>query len=278
MKFIYFLIILLLSQIINSQNSFTAKIDISAEVVEGEYNKVVLDIYKPQGARNFTVFTQKLPVGFFVKMIDAQGAIYSYENNILSLTWLRCPSEKKISVKYEVSSMLGISGSFYLSGKLTYMVGSQQATYTLKRKNFKLVKKKTVFQNEKELNFKPIQEIRNNNVILKGLTCKRKISFNKTKNYYKIELEFKTKNKGRYSIVESIPMGFEFLEIDSHEAKLLKKSNLVQYLWVNSSITNNLIIKYRLVPITEKHKTPKISGKLSYLNNGQILNINILSE
>lgn len=276
MKFTYLILsILLFSQKINSQNSFTAKLDVPQEIIQGEYTEIILNIYKPQGARNYTIFTQKLPTGFFVKMIDAKGASYTYENSTLALTWLRCPPENKFSVKYEIASMQGISGNFNIGGKLTYIVGSQQATYDAKKKNFSLVKTKPEDKKKNKLVLK--HKVRYTNTKLDGVTCKRKITYNKNKNYYIVELNLASNKKGSYSIIESIPKGFEFSEIESEGATLRKKMTLIQYMWKKLP-NNNLKIKYKLVASSEKNKNPHIIGKLSFLSNGKISNLTITDE
>lgn len=279
MKFSYLIFsILLFYQTIKSQNSFTAKLDVPKEIVQGEYSEIILNIYKPENARNYTVFTQKLPTGFFVKMIDAKGASYTYEINTLSLTWLRCPPENKFSVKYQIASMLGISGNFNIGGKLAYIVGSQQATYNLKENNFSLVKTKTKVDIKKNNNVELKHNVRYTNTKLEGVTCKRKITYNKTKNYYLVELKFISNKKGSYSIIESIPKGFKFSEIESQGATIRKKSKLIQYMWKNLPEKTNFKIKYKLVASSEKNKSPAIIGKLSFLNNGKISNLTITSE
>jgi len=264
---------------LNSQNSFTAKLEVPKEIIQGEYSEITLKIYKPKGARNYTVFSQKLPVGFFVKMKDAVGATYSYENNMLTLTWLRCPEENIFTVKYEIASMVGISGSFDLTGKLTYMAGAEQAVYKIKPQKFKLFKEinkvntiNPVLSNSKN-NFVP-----NTSAKLKGVICKREVVFNEKKNYYEVELKLVSNKKGAYSIIEVTPKGFDFLEIDLQGAKIRKQSNLVQYMWGNTSFDEGIKIKYQLTPKDTNKNKPSFSGKLSFLQDGNIYNMPILEE
>jgi len=272
MKITYFLLsMLLFSQIVNSQNSFTAKLDVPKEMVQGEYSEITLNIYKPKGARNFTVFTQKLPKGFFVNMKDAMGATYTYENGTLTLTWLRCPEQIKFSVKYEIASMVGVEGKFDLQGKLTYMAGSQKATFNLRAKSFKLVKELSKNNISENANI----NIRYTNTKLKGVICKRQVVFNKKSDFYEIQVSLKSNKKGAYSIVESIPKGFDFFELESQDAKIRKKSNLVQYMWTDLSNENDFKIKYKLVPKINKSKIPFIEGRLSFLSEGKIYNLTI---
>lgn len=282
MKIIFLTLSILIStQISSSQNSFSAKLIIPQEVLQGEYTDVILDIYKPEGTRNYTVFTQELPAGFFVKIIDAQGASFSYENNILILTWMRCPADSKISVKYQIASMVGVSGEFNLSGKLTYMVGSKQGIFNLKPYRLNVVKEKTHISNHQKIDVKIYDNAHSYQMInssLKDVSCKRTMVFNKKKNIYDIEIILKKNKLGSYSITEKIPDNFEFLEVDSQNAKIKFQSDLVQFLWINLPKSKDLKIKYKLIPKENKLETPVIYGKLSLLKNGQILNMSITNR
>lgn len=279
MKFIYLTFsVLLFSQIIISQNSFTAKLEVPNEIVQGEYSEIILNIYKPKGARNYLVFSQKLPKGFFLKMVDAQSASYTYENSTLTLTWLRCPVESKFTVKYKIASMHGIAGHFKLVGDLKYMAGVNNANFKLKKQEFNLVKQKSdnIVKTEEDLIIKK-QDIRLINNKIEGVTCERGIKYNKKDNFYEVEISLKSNKKGEYNIVEEIPKGFNFIEDEISNVKLKKQLNTVQFMWKSSLQKNNLKIKYKLIQKSKNVAKPFIHGKLSLLNNKQIYNMAIIT-
>ena len=264
-----------------TQNSFSAKLTIPQEVLQGDYTDVILEIYKPEGTRNYTVFTQELPAGFFVKVIDAKGATHTFENNILTLTWMRCPADSKISIKYQIASMVGVTGKFNFSGKLTYMAGSKQGTFNLKQYTLNIVKEETLVlnnripdekTNEKAHSYKPV------NTSLKDVSCKRTVVYNKKRNSYDIEITLKNDKFGSYSITEKIPKNFEFSELDSQESKVKYQSDLVQFLWINLPKDKDLKVKYKLTPKENNTQEPIIRGKLSFLKNRQIQNMSITNQ
>ncbi|MCF6366639.1 MAG: hypothetical protein L3J35_10605 [Bacteroidales bacterium] len=271
------LIIFFLSNISDAQNSFSAKLIIPKEIQQGEYSDITLDIYKPEGTRNYTVFTQEIPDGFFVKIVDANGANHTLDDNLLTLTWVRCPADSKISVKYQISSMAGVTGNFNLSGKLAYMVGSKQGVFNLKTYVLNVVKEKTVVINNENnnysQNYSPLI-----NTTLKGVSCKRAITYNKKTNVYEVGVYLKKNDAGSYSITEKIPKNFIFSELDSHNAKVRHSSDLIQFLWVNLPSAGNVKIKYRLTPKESNIEEPKIFGKLSFLKDGKILNLTITNN
>ncbi len=272
MRNIIFCLLLFASQISISQNSFSAEFDIPNEIIQGEYADVVLTISKPKDALNFTVFKQKLPVGFFIKMIDSYGASYTFENNILKLTWLRSPKEGKFSVKYQISSMVGVTGNFKISGNLNYMVGAKQAIFKLTPKIIRIYRNTSSLNDKRKNNF----DIYNSK--LKGAYCKRKVTFNELDNFYIVELILKTEKAGSYSLSERIPKSFEFSEDDLKGAVLNKKSDIIQYVFYNLPSNETIKISYRLSSKTKTLTNPEIKGKLSFLKKGIILNTTILQE
>ena len=100
------------------------------------------------------------------------------------------------------------------------MVGAQQAVYNLKLQNFTLVKQ---IKNEKNIKAEDTsidKKLKLINTKLEGIVCNRKVTFNKKNNSYQVELELISHKKGAYNIIESIPKGFKFSEINSQGAKI----------------------------------------------------------
>lgn len=274
MKYSVVFLLLFISQFSFSQNTFSAEITIPEQIIEGEFSEVVLTISKPKDTRNFTVFTQKIPPGFFMKMTDAQGAEYTYEKNVLKLTWVRIPDKDKIFVRYKIAPMVGISGSYTLSGKLSYMAGSEQANFSLSHKLFKIVKERT---NNFDTPVNLQTDIYSGNK-LKHVNCKRIVKFNKENNSYNVQILLLSNKPGSYAVTEKTPKGFVISELEYVNAGLNKKLNLYQFVYNNMPANKNVKIKYTLKPKEGIIKNPDFSGKLSFLKNGKILNKKITTE
>ncbi len=274
-KIISFVVITLFSGVLNAQNSFSAKLTLPSEIIEGNYTKVILEIFKPADTRLYTVFSQQLPPGFFVKMINIQDAVFSYQDNELILTWMRSPAEEKFTVEYEIAPMVGISGTYNLSGKLTYMAGSTQGVFELNTYPVKIVKE--ISKNEIPKNKSDFITP----TLYTTSACAnvyRTVQFNKKKNVWEVTLIFNNKESGTYSIAEKIPKNFEFIEIDSQNAMLLKQNNMCMYSWKNVALDKELKIIYQLKHKNGQTEKPVINGKLSFLKNGQILNAIIQNQ
>ncbi|MCD4794716.1 MAG: hypothetical protein K8R54_15880 [Bacteroidales bacterium] len=270
------LILLIFSQTINSQNSFSAKLNIPNETVQGETTVFKLDIFKPENIRAYTVFKQQFPKGFYVEAKDLNGAEFSYENNLLTLTWLRISGDSKVSVVYEVSSLYGVTGKFKFSGNLTYLIGHKLGKFDLKNYELNVLKEKRLVPNNIIANYDPVIKVTGNSY--KDVSCTGKQTFNKKKNVYEIELKIKKKDAGSYNIVEKIPSGFNFTEHNSAGAKVFKSKDKIQFYWESIPESKEVIIKYWLKPADGETSPPKLQGKLSFIVDNQIVNIPIIHE
>ena len=277
MRYLPILVLLFLTHsILNAQNSFSAKLNIPDETVQGESTLFRLDIIKPQDVRGYTVFTQQFPQGFYFKAKELSGAEFSYENNLLTLTWLRIPGNSKISVVYEVSSMVGVTGKFMFSGNLTYLIGNKQGKFDLKNYELNVLKEKRIITDNVITNYDPV--IKNTGNLYKDVSCIRNQTFNKKKNAYEIVLKIKKKNAGSYNLVEKIPSGFNFTEHNSAGAKVFKSKDKIQFYWKSIPESKEVLIKYWLKPSEGETSLPKLQGKLSFILNNEIINILIIDE
>ena len=277
MRYLPVLALLIFTQFnLNSQNSFSAKLNIPDESVQGETILFRLDIIKPQNVRGYTVFTQQFPQGFYVKAKELSGAEFTYENNLLTLTWLRISDNSKVSVIYEVSSMLGVTGKFSFSGNLTYLIGNKQGKFDLKNYVLNVLKEKRIITDNVVTNYDPV--IKNTGNLYKDVSCIRNQTFNKKKNVYEIEIKIKKKEAGSYNLVEKIPNGFNFTEHNSAGAKVFKSKDKIQFYWESIPESKEVIIKYKLKPAKENISPPKLQGKLSFILNNQIINIPIIDK
>jgi hypothetical protein len=259
-----------------SQSSFSAQLNIPEDVVQGETCIFELELYKPQNVSGYTVFKQAFPKGFYVKKIDTKGAEFLYKENELTLTWLRTPADSKISVKYEVSPMYGVTGKFAFSGQLTYMIGNNQGKFDLKESVLSVLKEKKPVKNDSNT-YDYYTVIQLNKKLHKDISCVRELNFNKNKNEYIIEVIIKKKGNGSYHLIEYIPKAYTFEEMSSSGAKLSIQKDKASFFWGKTQANKDIHIKYKLIPQKDQTKEPFITGKLSVFKNGQMINLPVLN-
>lgn len=257
---------------LSAQNSFSAKLNLPKDVVQGESCIFELTIYKPENVRGFTSFTQNFPEGFFVEKIDVKAAEFSYQDNTLQITWLRIPSDPKIAILYKVSPMYGVTGKFTFNGQLSYMIGSNQAKFDLMETELTVLKEKPVVQsNSNNENENTVIQIHPN--LRKDISCKRSIEYNPKKNEYTVELTILSKYSGSCHIIEKVPENFSFEEVTNDNVKIQILKDKVSFKRTNLPQNKKFILKYKLIPMNEGSQKPTIFGKMSILSNGELIQI-----
>jgi len=276
MKYIsLFLTVFIFQGVSFAQSSFSAQLSLPENVVQGETCTFKLDIYKPENVIGYTVFTQQFPEGFYVKGIELNGAQFEYKDNELKITWLRIPANAKVTILYEVSPMFGITGIFNFTGELSYLIGSNQGVFKLKKYNLDVLKERKVVSDNQ------LNENDNTAGILtysqnKDISCKRTQFFNDKKNEYIIELNVKKEIGGSCHIIEKIPKNFSFSEILSKEAEIIQYSDKVMFYWKSSPNSKDFVLKYKLTPAEGQSEKPLLIGKLSVLIGGRLIEIPII--
>ena len=259
-----------------AQSGFSARLNIPDDVVQGEWCTFELEIFKPENLRGYTVFKQKFPKGFYVESVDVQGAEFSYRENELQLTWLRIPADAKIIIQYKVSPMYGVTGKFNLSGELSYMIGGNQGIFELKEYELNVLKeKKPVEDNsntEEEYSINQLQKKIHNDI-----SCKRNINHIQKKNEYIIEVVIKTKHVASCHLVEQIPDNFVFEAISSPGAVVKLQKDKASFMWSNFPKNKEISVKYKLIPEEGKSKQPNLTGKLSILKNGHLIDLPVMN-
>ncbi|MCI5054921.1 MAG: hypothetical protein MRY83_02365, partial [Flavobacteriales bacterium] len=81
--------------------------------------KIVID----KGAIvGFSMVKQNIPMGATAKLIDAQNASFSVQENKIKFIWIAVPQQEKITISYELTLPDTISSDFELKGLFYYLV------------------------------------------------------------------------------------------------------------------------------------------------------------
>jgi hypothetical protein len=278
MKFISTLLfsLLIFIQIIKSQSGLSA-ILYSPEIIE--FNKPAtfkLEIIKPQGLTSYAVFKQNLPAGFFMTSKVLNGANIQFDNNQLTITWLRLPVGEKLTVAWDVFVQEGLIGKFELNGSINYMTDNTQGIFELSKTYIEVVKNKysVVSNDNQSKNVIPkINNYRND------INCERIIVFNENKKYYLVEIKLKSQKPHIFSITEKIPSGYQFKEFENRDVAINEQKRTIQFITGKIQAAKEFSLKYMLIPEVKTNiNTPDIYGKLSFIEDNQIINLSVLNK
>ncbi|NOZ35465.1 MAG: hypothetical protein GXO80_09235 [Chlorobi bacterium] len=252
-----------------AQNTLTAELSLPTQISNNKNFTVTLTIKKPENLHSFAVFTQKIPNGFFVNPKILNGANFSVKDNLLTIRWLRLSGKNSVTVSYTISYLKGLSGVYSLSGNLNYLIGNKKGEYKLKKYRFSIIPENlTTVKNldNYSINYETYQNVK----------CVRKIMPQPDKSYL---TEIKISNlpkKIQCIIVEEISSDFEIQSSRSANVTITENKRLIQFNKVNSGNNKSILLSYLLIPKQRNEtKTPVIFGKISFIKNGQIINLPI---
>lgn len=140
MKYIIFSLFFVLFLNAYTQNQIVPELQLPSEAKAGDVFQVGLIIEKPD-ISSYAVFTQQFPKGFSVEEGSSGTAIFNFEKQKLSYTWIRLPDKKTITINYSVKLKSDLKGDYQLSGLFTYLVDNMKGTIPLDNFTIKISKK-----------------------------------------------------------------------------------------------------------------------------------------
>jgi len=256
----------------SAQNTLSATLSVPNQVTEGEDFSILLTIEKPENFRPYAVYTQKFPTGFFANTKSVSDADVSFQNQTLTITWMRLSPGNSLNIPLKTSYIKGLNGTFSFSGKLTYLIDNKKGEYRLKKQYVLIIPENTSTTSnldEYGKNYKPFRTIK----------CLREVKLQKDRSYMVTISINKLENINNFILTEEVSQNFSISAADSPEIKILSKNRIIQFTKKNNSENKTLVFKYRLIP-KKKNETrkPVIFGKLSFIDKDQIINIPVENQ
>ncbi len=102
----------------------------SAAVPPNSEAKITIIIHKP-GISGFAKVEDSLPPGFTAAAIDANGASFTFVDNIAKFVWQNIPGDSVIIITYRLMAGSQISGTHAISGNFSYIYNSAPLSCSL---------------------------------------------------------------------------------------------------------------------------------------------------
>lgn len=271
----YFLsavLLFLLNSNIYAQNSLNADLSVPYQVQKDKIFTEYIKINKPSNLHSYAVFTQQIPDGFFIETKKVSGADISFQNQILTIIWMRLPSGNSIKIPINIDYIKGITGTFSLSGKLTYLIDNKKGELKFKKHNFTIIPE----NNSVSKNLNKYGTIYNT---FQDIKCVRKIKL-QNDNSYLTELRInKLPSINNFILTEEVSQNFNISNIENYNASIIPKKRIIQLEIKNNKKSKDIILKYRLIPKNKDQKQqPVIFGKLSFIYDGQIITVPVENQ
>jgi hypothetical protein len=279
MKFIHlFFIVIVCFSFKSGAQGIDVDLFVPEEMKTGDLTRVNLDIYKPAGMTTYAQFKQAIPTGFTVVPVELNGASFSIEENMLSVTWLRLPANERVQISWDLKAANGITGRFSFGGVFSYMVDHTQGNIELEAEYIKVVPS----LNSNDLNVESHISEQGNTLhrMMEGINCIRRIEYNESKKYFEVEIKFKSKIPGRYNIVEKLPQGYTFKPSENLNYKVTTRGSNVSFAVPEVKADKEYGIKYYLLPPVDSFnkEKPPVYGKLSLIYFNQIITVSVMNQ
>ncbi len=255
-----------------TQNTLKVNVSFPSQIKNNQDFKVNLTITKPADLQSYSVFTQNLPKGFFAKPEKMNGASFDFKDNILTITWLRLPAKSSVKTSYTISYIKDMTGTFSLSGNFNYLIENKKGEYKLRKSWFSILPTGTNTYNN-------ISNYSNNSASYKNIKCLRKVLIQPDKSLL-IELNLTNLPKVKNSVLtEEVSSEFEIQTNESENSSVSQNKRLIQFNIPDKNSNKTIKLTYRLIPKYPNEKNePVIFGKLSFIENNQIINIPIENQ
>lgn len=260
-----------LSLALNAQE-VDLSIDHPGEVQAGEAFEVSVTIQK--GAlRDYSRFSQDLPAGLTATNISSPNADFSFDNQRIRIIWLKLPEDAEIKVSYNVMVDSRLKGTFALGGVFAYVVDEER-----KFLNFDEAKEVHIIP-DPDMDPEKLVDIKDFKAgavapVAAAATVQsevfamavRQAPLLESTGAYLVKLLVKNPDGSKYAkIEESIPSGYIFESVDSHDGIESFSSSTVKFIWMKLPDESEFEVSYRLVPKRDETQGEMvIDGKLTY--------------
>lgn len=250
-------------------------IDHPDQVKAGEEFTVTVTINKGS-LTDYSRFSQDLPLGLTATNVSSPNADFSFDNQRIRIIWLKLPATSEVKVSYNILVNERLKGTFILGGVFAYVVEDERKFLNFEKSNeISIIPSPTVdpamvvdikdFKGDLEV--APILGAQEQTF---AMAIRQKPLLQGSGGYL-VRLLVNNPPGSKYAkIEETIPAGYVFEEVDSHDGIVSYAASTVKFIWMKLPETPEFEVTYRLVP---KQNEPQgdmvIEGLLTYTSGNE---------
>ncbi len=250
-------------------------IDHPDQVRAGEEFSVTVTINKGS-LTDYSRFSQDLPLGLTASNVSSTNADFSFDNQRIRIIWLKLPGSDEVKVTYNVHVNERLKGSFILGGVFAYVVEDERKFLNFERSSeISIIPSSSV---DPSLivdirNFKGTSEVSSASGAQQeifAMAIRQKPMLQGTGGYL-VHLLINNPPGSKYAkIEETIPSGYIFEEVDSHNGIVSYAASTVKFIWMTLPKKSEFEIVYMLVPKqNESQGDMVIEGLLTYTSGNE---------
>jgi len=247
----------------------------------------------------FARFSQDLPYGLSAAAEPGLPGEFLYEDNKVKVIWLSLPPEEKIQLKYKISVVEYVKGSFTLEGKFAYIENNERKILEIPPRKIyirpspgvdpskitdiqeygQLIARQEIPAQQTPAKAEPEKEptlsasssvSRVENVYHGNAMCLRQHPEKGSDNGisgYRVNLLIHKGTMDKYAKIEEyIPEGYTAMALETQTGLFTFEDGVAKFMYLKLPEKSDFIISYLLVPVNAPTgKEPVIDGAISYV-------------
>lgn len=240
------------------------------EMAIGQTYRVELTVTKGS-ISGFAKLQSTLPEGFTAKMVDGQGASFTFNEQRVKFIWMNLPEEDEFTITYDVTVEEGAPPTAQLNGKFSYIEDNNRQTYTIPAQEVTIgTESEAVAEGSEEEAAEPEAAT---------AECSRMIT-KKGDGQYEVEVTIKKSGiEGFAKIQENIPTSAKASVGNSSDAVFSSLQGRAKFVWMSLPEDEDVKISYTISsdePIEEE--LANINGEFSYLDQNQTTKVEVTTS
>lgn len=203
---------------------------------------------------DYSRFSQDLPLGLTATNVSSPNADFSFDNQRIRIIWLKLPDSDEVKVTYNVHVNEKLKGSILLGGVFAYVVEDERKFLNFERTSEISIVPSTSIDPALIVD---IKDFKGDSEVVSASEAHRELfamAIRQKPNLqgsggYLVHLLINNPPGSKYAkIEESIPSGYIFEEVDSHNGIVSYAASTVKFIWMTLPKQPEFEVVYRLVP------------------------------
>ncbi len=261
------------------QSSVVLNIQVPDEVVAGTEFEVQVNIQKGN-LESFSRLQQTLPAGLSASSYVSSNADFTFEEKKVRMIWLRMPSKNEFSVVYKIKVDERLKGSFDIKGKFSYIDENERKSVSIESQPITILPSPNIdpalIVDINDFEQQVIPYIPPATAEPQMACIRQKPYTEPSGNGFIVKILVNKESKQKFAkIEETIPTGYQAVNIDPREAIFTFRANTAKFLWMNLPPEPYFTVAYKLIPASQSTPPPQLKGKFSYLEGEKTMSIDI---
>jgi len=221
----------------------------------------------------FAQFRQDLPYGFSAMAVNSANANFSFQDQIVRLTWLRLPDDDEIVFTYKIVANERLTGRVDLSGRFTYIDNNERKTVEQQPRLLAITPSSNV--NPAMLvdvnDYAKIASIEAIAKAGKTVAFRQQPTWVEDDRIFLVTLLVNKDQVQKFAkIEETVPAGYTAASIDSRGGIFTYKDQMAKFIWMDLPAEPFFTVMYKLIPeegTVIDQQAMRIAGEFSYMVN-----------